>query len=48
MLLLLAPLTLQMLVAREVPLFLTAGVGITSALVALLLTVTVDSFFWQG
>jgi alpha-1,6-mannosyltransferase len=47
LLLLLAPLTLQMLCAREVPLFLTAGVGIMSALVALMLTVTVDSFFWQ-
>lgn len=47
LLLLLAPLTLQQLLSREAPLILTAVLGISTALVSLLLTVSVDSFFWQ-
>ena len=47
LLLLLAPLTLQQLLSREAPLILTAVLGIATALVSLVLTVSVDSFFWQ-
>jgi alpha-1,6-mannosyltransferase len=47
LLILLAPMTLQMLVCREVPFWTTALLGVGSAVIALLLTLSVDSFFWQ-
>lgn len=47
LLILLAPMSLQMLVCREVPFLRTALMGVGSAVIALLLTLSVDSFFWQ-
>lgn len=47
LLVLLAPLTLQLLLAREVPLLRTALLGVGSSLLALMLTVAVDTYFWR-
>ena len=47
LLLLLAPLTLQMLVSREVPLWSTALIGVGTSVIVLLLSASVDSYFWQ-
>ncbi|OQS05424.1 dolichyl-P-Man:Man(7)GlcNAc(2)-PP-dolichyl-alpha-1,6-mannosyltransferase [Thraustotheca clavata] len=42
-----APILLTMLLARQVGFFETIWVGLSSAVFALVLTVLVDSFFWQ-
>ena len=47
LLLLIAPLTLQLLVSREVPFWLTACLGLGTSALALLLSAAVDSYFWQ-
>lgn len=47
LLILLAPMTLQMLVCREVPFWRTALMGVGSSVIALLSTLSVDSFFWE-
>jgi alpha-1,6-mannosyltransferase len=47
LLMLLAPLTLQLLLSREVPFWLTAFLGICTGALALSLSVAVDSVFWQ-
>lgn len=46
-LILLAPFTLQLLISREVGLFNTIKVGILTGTSVLLLTVLIDSYFWQ-
>ena len=47
LLILLAPMTLQMIVCREVPFWRTALLGVGSAIIAFLLSLSVDSFFWR-
>ena len=47
LLLLIAPLTLQLLISREVPFWYTACLGICVSIMALLLSVSVDSYFWR-
>jgi alpha-1,6-mannosyltransferase len=47
LLLLLAPLTLQLLLCREVPFWLTACLGVGTGVLAVFLSVAVDSIFWQ-
>jgi alpha-1,6-mannosyltransferase len=47
MLVLLAPLTLQMLLAKEVPFWRTAFVGLGTGALTLCASVLVDSFFWK-
>jgi alpha-1,6-mannosyltransferase len=47
MLVLLGPLAIQMLVCREVEFLRTLGVGIGVCTVALIVTVGIDSYFWQ-
>lgn len=47
LLILLAPMTLQLLVCREVPFWRTALLGVGSAVIAFLISFSVDSFFWQ-
>ena len=47
LLILLAPMTLQLLVCREVPFWRTALLGVGSAVIAFLVSLSVDSFFWQ-
>lgn len=47
LLMLLAPLTLQLLFSREVPFWLTAFLGIGTSVLAVFLSVAVDSVFWQ-
>lgn len=46
-LVILAPLTLQMLIAKEISFFNTLTQGIRTAAYTLVLTTAVDSFFWQ-
>jgi len=47
LLVLLAPLALQLLLAKEVPFWATLGAGVAACLAALAVAVTVDSFFWR-
>jgi len=47
LLVLLCPLALQMLVAQEVPFFSTLAMGVGTCFCALVLTVIVDSYFWN-
>lgn len=47
LLVMLAPLTLQMLVAGEIPFFSTLGEGLATSIGTLALTTTVDSYFWR-
>lgn len=47
LLMLLAPLTLQLLLSREVPFWLTAFLGIGIGVISIGLSVAVDSMFWQ-
>jgi alpha-1,6-mannosyltransferase len=47
MLVLLAPLALQLLIAGEVNFWRTLAVGIAGCALALLLTVAIDSYFWR-
>ena len=47
MLILLGPLTLQMLLSKEISFIRTLKVGILSGMVSLGLTVLIDSLFWQ-
>jgi alpha-1,6-mannosyltransferase len=47
MLVLLAPMTLQMLLAREVSFWRTAFVGLGTGIATLAVSVLVDSYFWQ-
>jgi alpha-1,6-mannosyltransferase len=47
LLMLLAPLTLQLLLCREVPFWLTACLGLGAGVFSVSLSVAVDSVFWQ-
>jgi alpha-1,6-mannosyltransferase len=47
LLVMIAPLALQMLIAREIPFFKTMLIGIAACLGALTLTTLIDSYFWR-
>lgn len=47
MLVLIAPMTLQLLIAKEIPFWYSLAMGILTASTALALTVLIDSIFWR-